>query len=378
MTSIASDSGSCTAIIDRILMGRAGAPADVEDIMVFLASDDAAFATGAFFPIDGRMTIEGESADDVSGAAASVHIVSGADSAGYRVLPVEDPEELASVDALRARVALIPGAITRWERVAKLTPKPGSQIAVDDTVTAWRQLSHAVTHQLNHAADTLNALTVLLPPDGEFRMPYVAHFPVARSALEAASLALWIVGPSDPRVRVERHLRNAWREVSADGEMMGAITRAVAEDPSLELRHMLDRGRKQLKAWRRKHVDQIREVARRSGVPDPTVSSRTVGFAEIVRESTTAVGLPGVFGETVWREISGLSHPSMMRSVRAMDVEEIVDYGDGTFGAMLTSSAGKSRYSVEAAHLAFITAVERFGERKFMPDDSHARKLSAR
>jgi hypothetical protein len=57
-----------------------------------------------------------------------------------------------------------------------------------------------------------------------------------------------------------------------------------------------------------------------------------------------------------------------------MDIGEIVDHGDGTLGAMLTSGAGKSRYSVEAAHLAFITAVERFGERKFIPGDPQARR----
>ena len=32
------------------------APADVEGIMVFLASDDAAFATGGLFAVDGGMT----------------------------------------------------------------------------------------------------------------------------------------------------------------------------------------------------------------------------------------------------------------------------------------------------------------------------------
>ena len=37
-------------------MGRPGTPADVEGIMVFLASDDAAFATGALFRGDGGMT----------------------------------------------------------------------------------------------------------------------------------------------------------------------------------------------------------------------------------------------------------------------------------------------------------------------------------
>ncbi|HEY9309196.1 MAG TPA: SDR family NAD(P)-dependent oxidoreductase [Microbacterium sp.] len=57
VTTITSDPEARAAIIGRIPMGRAGAPADVEGIMVFLASDDAAFATGALFAVDGGMTI---------------------------------------------------------------------------------------------------------------------------------------------------------------------------------------------------------------------------------------------------------------------------------------------------------------------------------
>ncbi|MEU6646852.1 SDR family NAD(P)-dependent oxidoreductase [Saccharomonospora sp. NPDC046836] len=56
VTTITSDPESRAAIIGRIPMGRAGAPEDVEGIMVFLASDDAAFATGALFAIDGGMS----------------------------------------------------------------------------------------------------------------------------------------------------------------------------------------------------------------------------------------------------------------------------------------------------------------------------------
>jgi len=56
VTTITSDPEARAAIIGRIPMGRAGAPADVEGIMVFLASDDAAFATGALFAVDGGMT----------------------------------------------------------------------------------------------------------------------------------------------------------------------------------------------------------------------------------------------------------------------------------------------------------------------------------
>ena len=44
------------AIVGRIPMGRAGTPADLEGIMVFLASDESAFATGAVFAVDGGMT----------------------------------------------------------------------------------------------------------------------------------------------------------------------------------------------------------------------------------------------------------------------------------------------------------------------------------
>ena len=57
VTAISSDPAARSAIVGRIPMGRAGAPRDVEGIMVFLASDDSAFATGALFAVDGGMTI---------------------------------------------------------------------------------------------------------------------------------------------------------------------------------------------------------------------------------------------------------------------------------------------------------------------------------
>jgi len=56
VTTITSDPAARAAIIGRIPLGRAGAPDDVAGIMVFLASDDGAFATGALFAVDGGMT----------------------------------------------------------------------------------------------------------------------------------------------------------------------------------------------------------------------------------------------------------------------------------------------------------------------------------
>jgi NAD(P)-dependent dehydrogenase (short-subunit alcohol dehydrogenase family) len=56
VSAISSDPESRAAIIGRIPLGRAGAPADIEGIMLFLASDEGAFATGSLFAVDGGMT----------------------------------------------------------------------------------------------------------------------------------------------------------------------------------------------------------------------------------------------------------------------------------------------------------------------------------
>lgn len=56
VTAIATDPASRAGILGRIPLARAGRPADVEGIMVYLASDEGAFATGATFTVDGGMT----------------------------------------------------------------------------------------------------------------------------------------------------------------------------------------------------------------------------------------------------------------------------------------------------------------------------------
>jgi NAD(P)-dependent dehydrogenase (short-subunit alcohol dehydrogenase family) len=53
---IIDDADARSGIVSRIPMGRAGTPADLEGVMVFLASDESAFATGAAFTVDGGMT----------------------------------------------------------------------------------------------------------------------------------------------------------------------------------------------------------------------------------------------------------------------------------------------------------------------------------
>lgn len=56
VAAISDDPASRAAIISRIPVGRAGTPDDVTGIMVYLASDEGSFATGAMFSVDGGMT----------------------------------------------------------------------------------------------------------------------------------------------------------------------------------------------------------------------------------------------------------------------------------------------------------------------------------
>ncbi|KQR64032.1 dehydrogenase [Arthrobacter sp. Leaf337] len=53
---IADDPVSRAGLVNSTLLGRPGTAADVEGIMVFLASDDSAYATGGIFTVDGGLT----------------------------------------------------------------------------------------------------------------------------------------------------------------------------------------------------------------------------------------------------------------------------------------------------------------------------------
>jgi NAD(P)-dependent dehydrogenase (short-subunit alcohol dehydrogenase family) len=56
VAAISGNSEERAAIVSRIPLGRPGRPEDVEGVMVFLASDEASYATGSLFVVDGGMT----------------------------------------------------------------------------------------------------------------------------------------------------------------------------------------------------------------------------------------------------------------------------------------------------------------------------------
>lgn len=289
---------------------------------------------------------------------------------GHALLPVTDPAELDLAKALSARLDEIEPLIARWNQVAAIRPKSGSEIALDDRYSAWRQLSHAVAASLNMSVDNLRAVESLTRSDGSMTVPQLAHYSLIRSALESGSLGLWIVGPNDPRVRLDRLIRAARAEL--DDELTTtrvAIEHLAADQDGPVSRALLDRARKQELAKRSKHVSQIRDVASRLGLQDPTSRKWSVGFAEITREAMEHTGLKGYYGEVIWRMISGLTHPSSMRQVARSNLQELAENPDGTINTLVTSDLELTRIALETAVVVTASAVEILGARKLRPAD---------
>ncbi len=156
--------------------------------------------------------------------------------------------------------------------------------------------------------------------------------------LESASLAAWILAPNDPRERIDRHLRNAAREVYEES-VLRKFSLKVASENRNELGikgSVIGREQKDYKTWYALHTEQICGWGRDMGLPDPTLSAR-VGFAEIVGGANAATGTPAAYGELLWKQVSGLTHPSLMRATSTMNMSDASDNEDGTVHVVFSS-----------------------------------------
>jgi len=116
------------------------------------------------------------------------------------------------------------------ERLAERVADPedfglraGSSIAGDDDRCHPFDLSQAVRHLINATVDQLHGIkTVLVDAD---RQHLAVGFTLARAAIENTATALWILGPTDRRTRLERvlrwHVRNYQDERQTVGHLVG-------------------------------------------------------------------------------------------------------------------------------------------------------------
>lgn len=301
----------------------------------------------------------------------SIMTTTGSGRRSFTTYPVDDAGEVAADRKVRAVLASVPELVAAWNRVASVEPQCRSELAHDDAVTHWLRVSGAVNYAMTCAADALTTLHSMFPTTVSGATPFASHFAVARAGLEAASLALWLLGPDDPRLRIERHLRNVAREVHEERSFTRAGLRAGAKSyPDAFPAKVIDQARKQQKKWSKARLAMLRKVSIAQGLDVDT--TKWVSFGEIVRDAAThASVVDGETGEVVWRLLSGLTHPSMSRGISSQNVEVADDDPNSpTVGVIITQNVTYTLLAAQTVTSQFTAAIDLMRNRKLRPADA--------
>ncbi|UTX53374.1 hypothetical protein [Leucobacter aridicollis] len=282
-------------------------------------------------------------------------------------VPLAEESDFTTLAEIRDRLAAAEGLFETWRRLAKATPKENSEWAADQRVTGPWMLSTSVFSALHHAGDSINTLREMLGGNERIVLPYMAHFAVARSGIEAASLAIWLLAPDQQPERIDRHIREIWREVNEESKIYASAIEISESDPAYRLSMTVDTARKDRKKRNNQHKRYIRDMARAHGLKDPCEMRHAVGFREITGAAAQSAGISSAIGEMVWSELSSLSHPSTLRAMRS-NVEIVSDDPEKEIvQAQISTSIPTIGLAVNANLRLFEHALELVQRRKLRP-----------
>lgn len=277
---------------------------------------------------------------------------------GFQRIPVTDADETADSHELARRLHQIDGLVDRYSRIAQLRAKPTSELGDDDRRTHWLQLSHYVSACMSMATDSLLATKQLLMPDGEqLEHRVTAQFPLLRSTLESASTALWLLRPDDQRDRIVRLLQLRTTDVDYNLRFVKAATRLI-DNTTKDGRSAAQKGIREATKRKRLHLEKIATIAAANDITPEEYAEGAPGYERIVEEATHSPDLAGTHASTVWRMISGLTHPSPLRVMDTSKHGEPVDNDDGTLYVLSSMSLGTTTVALLAAMMTYRQATE--------------------
>ncbi|MBT1669641.1 hypothetical protein KK092_09630 [Curtobacterium flaccumfaciens pv. flaccumfaciens] len=234
---------------------------------------------------------------------------------------------------------------------------PGSELARDDGALMPFQASHLVGHCLVVALDALHSAKLLLrADDGSLRVPLVGAYPLLRTAIESASMAVWVLQPTEREERLARNLAARWDEIRHDNHMAQAFG---APDPSDD-RHEIVKKQALLRENTRRFRTQkraLRDVAVKLGLDVDRMERGTGGFGALIQDIGPSIGLPGSVTRGTWHVVSGLTHPSVLRSVTMSEVS-YPDDGSPVLNAVFHANLATLGHALDAATLAHSTALD--------------------
>lgn len=281
---------------------------------------------------------------------------------GLLRVPVSDAGELAASREFARRLQQIDPLLDRYATIAQIRAKPTSELGDDDRRTSWLHLSHFVASCMGMATDALDSTQKLLMPDGEqLEHRITAHFPLLRSALESSATALWLLRPNTQRDRIVRLLQVRTTDIDYDVPLVKAAARLFADTP--EGRSMAQRSIRNAVNRRKRHQKRMAEIAQAEGIRTEEYSDGAPGYGQIVEEATNYRDLNGANAGTVWRLISGLTHPSPLRFIDTGQHEEPSDNIDGTVYVLTSMNLGHSTSALLAAMMTYKRATETLAAR---------------
>jgi len=231
----------------------------------------------------------------------------------------------------------------------------------------WRTGALHVTG-ISAAVDALRMVQTILEPvaEGKDALPMSALYPVLRSAIESASLAIYLLAPDD---RDER-LRRSYLIAADDAKYKSMFASTMGTANAAEVREQIQ--------------DEIRDlIGTRPSLGDPA-AFRFVGvsYGDMVEKAEQAIAVDPVIEQRqrmpllgMWQLLSGLSHAKQWSFISSMERSEaIVDADNQTAHVKMTSSAATIAVVLERAVEALEVALRLYGRRSndhwAQPEDS--------
>ncbi|WP_424448860.1 hypothetical protein [Microbacterium arborescens] len=187
----------------------------------------------------------------------------------------------------------------------------GSVRAQDDVATHGLTIGIHAEYCLVQAVDMCEGIRTLLADEDGLRIPLAASYPLARAAIESASLAVWMMKPADRRDRVVRRLQAASSELKYERAFIKSATGQGATSHQAAARRANARGTKVVRAT-------MREIAKAHRIEAEEYEQAMPGWESIVSDASDIL-----YGKQrgslvgAWRFTSGLTHPSALRGLIA-------------------------------------------------------------
>lgn len=227
----------------------------------------------------------------------------------------------------------------------------GSPLAIDDLWAYPQRLSGTVRLSINAALDHLRTIRLLVEGD---LVPWIAIFTLMRSAIETASIAIYLLEPNDRDTRLLRLLQQEWAEISDAEKMMANAGKAI--DPPRPEREALVRRPLE----RRPTIGTLAAVKTK-----PTITDKITAAQRIVNTQIPHEGRPSGWVLSLWQGFSGLTHGRSYAAQVILDREELgYDPDTGAVDVHLTTGLSSIAGTLQVALDVVDTALRLFGTRK--------------